>query len=311
MKETTISADLKTSLLCFVCTFFWGAGYPVLKISYTYWKIGNTDIAGKLLFAGVRFMISGVLLLTISSIKKKKPALPEKKALPKIALLGLCQTVLQYGLLYVGLAFTTGAKSSVLNQINVFLLVLVTPLFYKNEKISRSKVIGCILGFAGIMIMNLRGLSFSLNLGDGIVVMSSCFAAAGYLLSKSMPAGTDPIGTTACQQLFGGVVLLIVGILNNGRLTALSWKGISCLGFLVMAAAIAYSIWFYLLQYNEVGKISVYKFLTPLIGVALSGVLLGEEVLTLENTIALPLVCIGIVIVNGSANKHLRGKSTC
>lgn len=307
MKKEKMSTDLKTLLLCFVCTFFWGAGYPVLKMSYTHWAIESTDIASKLLFAGVRFTISGTLLLALSSVNNKGLVLPEKKTVPKIALLGLCQTVLQYGLLYVGMAFTTGAKSSVLNQINVFLLVLMTPLFYRNEKITPQKIVGCIFGFAGIVVMNFRGLSFSLSFGDGIVVMSSCFAAVGYLLSKSMPAGTNPIVSTACQQLLGGIVLLIAGSLSKGRLTVVTWQGILCLGFLVTAAAVAYSVWFYLLQHNDVSRISVYKFLTPLIGVALSGVLLGEQVFTPENIAALILVCIGIVIVNGSAKKRVHG----
>lgn len=300
MIKEKMSTNWSTLILCFVCTFFWGAGYPVLKISYEHWAIESHDVVGKLLFAGIRFAIAGLLLVIFSSIRKRSVAYPPRKALPKVVALGFCQTVFQYGLLYIGMALTSGTKGSLLNQINVFLLVLLTPLFYRNEKLSVRKVLGCVLGFSGIIIMNLHGLSFTLESGDIIVVISSTFAALGYLISKSMPADSDPMVCTAYQQLLGGIVLIIIGIAGKGRITTVNWQGICCLIFLIMVAAVAYTIWFYLLQHNDVSRVSIYKFLTPLIGVVLSGLLLGEEVFTIANVAALLLVCIGIIIVNGA-----------
>lgn len=304
MTKGKMSTSWSTLILCFVCTFFWGAGYPVLKMSYGYWSIESADVVGKLLFAGIRFTIAGLLLVLFASIRKGSFARPPRQYLPRVAALGVCQTVFQYGLLYIGMALTSGTKGSVLNQINVFLLVLLTPLFYRNEKMTIRKVLGCMLGFAGIVVMNLHGLSFKLEYGDIIVVISSCFAALGYLISKNMPEGSDPMVCTAYQQFFGGIVLLIVGLLGNGKISTVCWQGICCLLFLIMVAAVAYTIWFYLLQHNDVSRISIYKFLTPLFGVVLSGLLLGETVITPANVTALILVCVGIVTVNGTSKKQ-------
>lgn len=305
MTKGKMSTNWSSLILCFVCTFFWGAGYPVLKMSYEYWAIESNDVASKLLFAGIRFAIAGLLLVFFSSIRKRTFAYPPRQMLPKVAALGLCQTVFQYGLLYIGMALTSGTKGSLLNQTNVFLLVLLTPSFYRNEKLSVRKVLGCVLGFSGIIIMNLHGLNFTLESGDIIVVISSCFAALGYLLSKNMPAGSDPMVCTAYQQLFGGVVLMIAGVVGKGQITVINWQGICCLIFLIMVAAIAYTVWFYLLQHNDVSHISVYKFLTPLFGVVLSGILLGEKVITPANVAALVLVCIGIVSVNSTSKQRI------
>lgn len=307
MTKEKMSTRWHSQILCFVCTFFWGAGYPVLKISYEYWAIESSDVISKLLFAGIRFTIAGLLLILLSSMRKGLFAYPSRHNLPEVAALGLCQTVLQYGLLYVGMALTSGTKGSVLNQTNVFLLVLLTPLFYRDEKLTVRKVLGSVLGFSGIIIMNLRGLNFVLESGDIIVVISSGFAAMGYLISKNMPAGSDPMVCTAYQQLLGGLVLMIIGIIGKGRLTVVCWQGICCLIFLIMVAAVAYTVWFYLLQHNDVSRVSIYKFLTPLVGVALSGLLLGEKVITPANVTALILVCVGIVIVNGAPKR----KSKC
>lgn len=249
-------------------------------------------------------MLAGLLLLGFSWLRQKKPSFPNRRTLPYVMRLGLCQTVLQYGLLYIGLANTSGTKGAVLNQINVFFLVLLTPLFFKTEKLTRRKIVGCGIGFAGIIVMNLRGMRFCLEWGDLIVILSSCFAAVGYLLAKAMPAGSDPIQTTGWQQMFGGGVLLVLGLLSGGRLKEWNLPGVATFLFLVVCAAAAYSLWFYLLQRNDVGRISVYKFLTPIFGVALSGMLLGESIFTIENIAALVLVCVGLIISNGAAGRE-------
>ena len=294
----------RTLLLCLICTFLWGAGYPVVKMSCTYFGIAAHDVAGKLVHAGLRFTMAGSLLLLFSRLRGKHVRLPDRKTLPGIIKLSLCQTVLQYGLLYVGLANTSGTKGSVLNQINVFLLVLLTPLFFRSEKLTCRKLIGCIIGFAGIVIMNLNGLKFALEWGDLVVILSSCCAAAGYLLAKAMPPTSDPIQSTGFQQLLGGCVLLVTGLSFGGRLYVWDVPGAVSLLFLVAVAAAAYSLWFYLLQHNGVAHISVYKFLTPIFGVTLSGLLLHENIFTVENIAALTLVCIGLMIANGASRRH-------
>ena len=294
----TENAFVKTALLCLVCTFFWGAGYPVLKISYSHWGSAAADIPGKLLFAGIRFSSAGLLLLLAASAKKKRPALPGKSAVGWVAVLGLVQTALQYSFTYVGLAATSGSKGSVLNQLSVFLVVILTPLIFHSEKLTLRKFLGCLLGFGGILAMNLDGLTLSIEVGDILVICASCFAAAGYLISKAMPKSCDALTATAWQQFIGGIILLAAGIVSGGQLGSATLPGMVCLLFLILAAAVAYSLWFYLLQHNDVGRISVSKFLTPIFGVVFSGILLQEHIFTPENGIALVLVCSGVITVN-------------
>lgn len=285
-------------LLCLICTFFWGAGYPILKMSYAYWGVGGSDVPGKLLYASMRFLPAGFILLLVASLKKKRLSVPDKKAMPWVGLLGICQTALQYGLLYIGMAYTSGTKSSVLNQVCIFIMVLLTPVFFKGEKLTLRKILGCIAGFGGIVVMNLSGLSFKMELGDIIVIASSCCAAAGYLISKGMPGQSDALTSTAWQQITGGVILLILGLVTGGKLAAPNMEGMLCLAFQVAAAAVAYSLWFYLLKNFDASTVSVSKFMTPVFGVLFSGLLLGEEILKVTNFVALALVCTGVVVVN-------------
>ena len=295
LKENSLA---KMLLLCLVCTFFWGAGYPILKMSYAYWGVGGSDVPGKLLYASLRFLPAGFILLGVASLKQKKLAFPDKKALPWVGLLGLCQTALQYGLLYIGMAYTSGTKSSVLNQVCIFLMVLLTPLFFRKEKLTARKLLGCAAGFAGIVVMNFSGLSLKVEFGDLIVIASSCCATAGYLISKGMPGKSDALTSTAWQQIFGGTILLILGLTTGGKLASPNTEGLLCLLFQVAAAAVSYSLWFYLLKTFDASTVSISKFMTPVFGVLFSGLLLGEKIFTLTNLIALALVCAGVVAVN-------------
>lgn len=132
-----------TLTLCLVCTFLWGAGYPVLKLSYSHWGIAAADVPGKLLFAGIRFSAAGLILLAAASFRKKAFARPEKPG--QVVILGHFQTALQYSFTYIGLALTSGSKSSVLNQLSVFLVVLLTPLLLKSESLQKESFWGASL----------------------------------------------------------------------------------------------------------------------------------------------------------------------
>ena len=143
-----------------------------------------------------------------------------------------------------------------------------------------------------------RLLPKDLDTGDLLIIGASCFAAIGYLISKAMPKSCDALTATAWQQFVGGVLLLITGFCTGGKLSTATLPGMTCLIFLILAAAISYSLWFWLLQHNDVGRISISKFLTPLFGVLFSGILLQEDIFTPENGIALFLVCCGVIVVN-------------
>ena len=79
---------------------------------------------------------------------------PRKSAVGKIIWLSLLQTVLQYFFFYVGLAHTSGVKASVIEAVNVFVAILVSGYIFHQEKIRAGKLIGCVIGFAGVVLIN-------------------------------------------------------------------------------------------------------------------------------------------------------------
>ena len=103
---------------------------------------------------------------------------------------------------------------------------------------------------------------------------------------------------TAYQLLFGGALLIIIGFAAGGHVTGFDTKAILLLIYMALISAVGFSIWTALLKYNPVGKVAIFGFSIPVFGVLLSGILLGEQFLTLQNLSALVCVSVGIIIVN-------------
>ena len=290
-------------LFALICAFLWGCGFSVVKTGYELFGIGGGGAQSKILFAGLRFILAGLMTLGVFALSEKgaaRPIIPALKAnLGGIALLSVFQTVIQYAFLYIALANLDGSVSSVLNQLGSFLLVLLLPLADKSEHMSPYKLIGCIVGFAGIIFINLDGLHFTLSFaGEGCIIISSCSAAVGYIISRRLSRRISPILATGAQQLLGGLILTFAGILSGGRLSLQSALAIPVLLYLAFSIAAAYVIWAILLKYNPVSEVTVYKFAVPVFGVLASGILLGENIL--RPGIILPLIAVaaGIILVN-------------
>lgn len=294
-------------LFACVAALLWGVGYSCVKIGYECFSIAAGDVPSKLLFAGVRFFLAGIMAIIFSWALTKK-GLPAKKDWKGIWILSFFQTILQYSMLYIALATVSGSKSSILNQLGPFLLVLLSHFVDKNDRFSFGKALGCLLGFSGIILVNF-GNGFDWNfsfIGEGFIVLSSLSAAAGYIVSKKLTKNGGAILLTGYQQLVGGIILIVVGLLSGGTLYFDSWKDIALLLYLSFSISAAYSIWSLLLQYNEISKISIYKFAVPVFGVFSSGLLLGEEIWSMKTLFSLLLVAFGIIAVNYQHQKKDR-----
>ncbi len=287
-------------LLALLCCMLWGSSFPAIKSGYLLFGIAPDDIASKLVFAGWRFLIAGMLLVAYAACTGKAVRGLTRKAWGQIAVLGLAQTTIQYVFFYIGLAHTTGVKSSIMNATGTFFSVLMAHFLYRNDRLSLGKALGCSVGFAGVMIVNLgNGLGglfdfdFSL-LGEGFVIIAAFVLAAGSIYGKRISQGLDPIVMTAWQLVIGGAALLVAGYASGGTLGGFTVASSALLAYLAVLSALAISIWSLLLKYNRVSLITAFNFMVPVFGTMLSAVFLGESILEWRNGLALVLVCYGI-----------------
>lgn len=290
-------------LLAILCCFLWGSAFPCIKIGYGMLSIQSNDVMSQILFAGLRFTLAGILTILFGSILSRKPLLPKSDSVGRIIKLSMVQTVLQYIFFYIGLANTTGVKSSIIEAANVFIAIFISCLVFKFERLTPSKITGCIIGFAGVVIINLAGssLDFSFTLmGEGAVLLSCAAYGLSSCMIKNYSKDENPVVLSGYQFFAGGIILIIVGLLFGGRISGFTTSSVMLLIYMAMISSVAYTIWGILLKYNPVGKVAVFGFTNPIFGVILSAWLLGEnnQAFTPQGIIALLLVCIGIFIVN-------------
>lgn len=289
------------------CCLLWGSAYPAIKSGYEIFQIAVDDIPSKVVFAGYRFLFAGILLLLFMLVQSKPLGRLSTRQFGQVALLGVTQTSLQYVFFYVGLAFTTGVKGSIMNATGTFFSVLLAHFLYQNDKLSFNKSLGCVLGFTGVMVVNLSSgsLDFSFSLmGDGFVVLAAFILSAATLYGKRISQTVDPMVMTGYQLASGGLVLMIGGYVSGGSLTFHGFGSVMILGYLTLLSSVAFALWSVLLKYNRVGMIAPFNFLIPVSGALLSSLFLGENILEWKYAVALVLVCSGIWWVNKVARNR-------
>ena len=289
-------------LLAVLCCLLWGSAFPVIKIGYQLLGIAAADATSQILFAGVRFFLAGILAIVLGSILQKKFLFPAKTSWGMIGTLSLFQTILQYLFFYLGLAHASGVNASIINGVNTFLAILLATLARKQERLTSGKLLGCILGTAGVVFVSISGGNvgggFALT-GEGFIVVASVSYAISSVLMKEYSSHENPVTLSGYQFLVGGAVMMMIGGIAGGNLGSISAQGLLLILYLALVSSVAYSIWGVLLKYNPVSSVAIYGFTTPIFGAMLSALLLGEwSSVTIRHVIALALVSIGIYIVN-------------
>ncbi|MBQ8860515.1 MAG: DMT family transporter [Ruminococcus sp.] len=283
--------------LCAVfCTLLWGTAYPLIKLGYSDMNI--VSIPDKLLFAGLRFFIAGIMVFIVCAFVKKNIFAIEKERVPKILIYSLLLTILQYVFNYIGVGNASATKTSVLSSCSAFFGVLLAPLFFKNEKLNGRKIVGCLVGASGIIIVNLGFFEGSFSLvGEGFILLATICSSTGSLYGKIASKGKI-FEVTAWQLFIGGIILCIVALPFSASIT-FTISGAFVLFFLAFVSACAFSIWTALLVYNDAGNIMIYNLLIPVFGTIWSYIILGEkEIFNPLYIVSLILICIGIVLVN-------------
>ena len=183
----------------------------------------------------------------------------------------------------------------------VFVAILVAGLIFRQEKVDAQKLLGCLVGFAGVVLINLNGVDFRMSFsGEGAIFLSTVAYAFSSVFLKRYSAKHDPVMLSGYQFIAGGLILSLLGLLMGGRLQRISPAAVGILVYLAIVSAVAYSLWGMLLKYNPISRVAVFGFMNPVFGVILSALLLDEkkQAFGITGVISLALVCVGIYVVN-------------
>ena len=295
-------------LAAIVANLLWGSAPSCIKLGYRYFDVAGDDVLSQILFAGVRFALAGALTILIGSLPGRRMLLPKRGSGGMILSLAMMQTVIQYSFFYIGLSHAPGFKGSIIAPTSTFFALLITALVFRQEKLTAKKVLGCLIGFAGVVIVNLGGkVGGGVRLdGEGFLILAAASYGFSSVLIKRFSSREDPVVLSGWQFLVGGLMMTAAALIAGGRLKAGCAAAWPLMLYLAIVSAGAYTLWSLLLQRHPVSRVMVYSFLNPVFGVVLSAILLGEskDLNILRCLLAVALVCLGVWMVNRPGNQE-------
>ena len=309
------------TLAAIVANIIWGTPFKLIKVMNDEMGISKAafgnDYSGQVLTTiSLRFFIAGIMTLIFASFIHQNVFKVSKSQWKEVTIMGLLSTTAAYFFFNIGnVNISSTINSTILAQSTIFFAAILAHFAYKNDKLSFAKVLGLIIGFAGLIISQLTGgtnlndmFTFSMT-GEGFMLIYGLLAALATMLAKKIGSTLNSFVMTGWNLIIGSIFLYLIGFSMGGRLTTINWTttGVVLLVILAAASAIPFSLWYWAAQYGNLSEITVYKFIMPISGSILA-VFLGEK-FTIALATGLILVCLSIILINRPP-KYLQEKST-
>jgi len=266
----------------------WGTTFAAVKI--------GLESAPPVLFAGLRALIGGAVMAVLAWHRTGTPRLTGQGR--DYTMLTVLNVLLFFGLQTAAIGLLPSGLAAVLIYLQPVLVGLLA-WWLLDEPMTAAKIIGLVLGFAGIVVVGGGAFAGHVSVaGVGLAVASALAWALGTVVFKATDGRVDPWWAVALPFLAGGVLLTLVGLVVEGPDIDWSWQFVAALAFAgLVGTAAAWSLWFSLVAAGEAGRAASYIFFVPLVGVVVGAVLL-DETLTVSLLVGAALVVLGVYLVN-------------
>ncbi|MBN2102496.1 DMT family transporter [bacterium] len=283
-----------TSILAIVACLLWATAFVGVKY--------GLQFARPLGFAGIRFMISGLLILPFS-LHSIKSHFHQKSFIRLAFVIGLFQTFFLYGFFYLGMTLIPSALGAMIIGSSPLIIAFTAHMILRDDKLTWEKTLCLILGMSGVAILSLNRKPWTSAgmremLGICLLICGLICSAVGNILVSRDRNDFHPFLLNAVQIFFGGFCLTLISFPVEGLP---HWPSspdfIMALGWLSFISAAAFSIWFLLLKRAgiKVSELNIWKFIIPVLGAILSWLLLPGE--NPEIFSVLGMVCISASVL--------------
>ena len=302
-KDNILKKTWVMVLLASLCQALWGVVFPVIKKSYELFSISG--VGSTLLFASIRFMIAGAILLLLDTFMEQRFPVLDKQGSASVFMLGTIQTGLAYAFQYIAMISASSINCSILNGTGVIFSTIIAHFISKDDKMNGRKALGGVLGFIGVLVCFLWGgklEGFSLK-GEGLMLLSILTFVTGTNLSRIVTTGIKSVVVSGYNLLVGGAELFILSLFLGGRIGNGGLYGIMCLVFLSLTSCVCLYLWTALSSANSVSKVAVFQCINPITGAIAASLLLGENVFQPKYIVSVLLVVISIIIITKGGKK--------
>lgn len=281
----------------------WGWAFPLIKVGFGAFGITSDMTGSKMLFAGIRFAAAGLIVLSVARSNGRSFRTGKAGDWWFVLAFALMNTTLHYFFFYVGMSHSEGSRAAILNSLGTFLVVLLACACFKSDKLTTRKMLGCVVGFSGILALNLGGADSGQFtwLGDGMIILNAICSAFSNLMTRGLSRRVDVFVGTGYSLTIGGLLLILPGLVLGGTLPHINTLGIVCLLLLIAISAVGFALYNKLLSCNPVGRIAIYNSLIPVVGAVTSCLCLGET-FHLKYALAGGLAALGIYLINKGKN---------
>ncbi len=293
MAENRDYLDSKAVITIIVLTLLWGFNYSTIKYS-------NQGIAP--VFASTLRSLIASICGIIYCVRKGEKLFHTDVILFHGFMVGLLFG-LEFVCIYFGLLYTDSARAALFIYLSPFVVAVGAHFFIEGDRLTLFKGLGLILAFAGILVVLFgkpRAAKETMVFGDFLEIAAAFLWGATTIYIKRFMAGkVHPINTFLYQLIFSFPILLIMSFVLEPRWIYRidPWILSSIFYQSIIIAFISYFAWFKLIHDYPVIRLTAFTFFTPVFGVFFGILLLGEE-FTTSLMMGLPMVSIGIFLVN-------------
>lgn len=296
LKDKKQIIKLGKEVLPFVPMILWGSIFTFVKIGYKVFSIDSSNTADVILFAAVRFLVCGIFVCLIAFFTKAKIEKPIGKSVIRLSLIGVFAIVLHYTFLYIGLTVTDSSKAALLKQIGPLLYTCFSFLFVKSEKFSMYKILGGIIGFAGILFINIGTDIKGFSVGDILILSASVCSVISMMISENNSTANSPLWVTGISQLSGGIILFISAVVMGSNCLHFTLRAAGVFLYICSASILGYVLFYYVQRTVKLSKLSIIKFSEPLFTCLFGAVLLNENIFRIQYLIAFVMISLGIAL---------------
>ncbi|PQP82773.1 EamA family transporter [Paenibacillus sp. PCH8] len=248
-------------------------------------KIGVEAGMPPFLSAGLRFIIAGALMFTWMWMKGKvNVSLLWRK---EMLITGAGLTFGTFATLYWAEQYISSGVGAILSATGP-LMIMVMQTALLRQKTSARMITGCLIGFAGVVLVVLPGVSFGgspLWLWGCIAVLVGevCYSA-GAIYSKKVInqfKETSPVAINAVQMMYGGLLLsLLSAVTESWNLSALDWVPAvtSVIYLTVVGSMVGHSLFYWIMSRTNPLFPATWLYISPPIAVGLGAVVYDEHV---------------------------------
>jgi len=262
--------------LFFLLSFLWGGSFIAIEVGLDYYP--------PLLYAAYRFDVAALVLLSYVLLTERRP-LPRTRAdLAAIGFSGGLSVAANNALLFVGQQYTTSGIASIVYSLVPIATAAVAALWVGGSGLDARGAVGVVLAFVGVGLVaqpDPANLAGGVTIGVGLIAIGVIAVAVGSVGLRTVETSFSSIALTGWAMLFGGLLIhgFSVGFGEPQQVPSTELPALAALLFLgVLSSAVAYTIYFTLLDRLGAFEINLVSYVVPVVATVTGALLLAEPV---------------------------------